>query len=552
MAFLGFFLGLAGFLAAAQAATLGVVHTEGGFVEGSTKKIGILNPVYLDIFKGIPFAAPTKVLEKPEKHPGWSGTLKTTEYKKRCIQATLLQTDTMGDLDCLYLNIWVPQSRKEVSTNLPVMVWIYGGGFLLGGGQGANFLDNYLYDGEELAVRGNVIVVTLNYRVGPLGFLSTGDANAPGNYGLWDQHFAIAWVKRNIVAFGGDPNNITLFGESAGGAGVSLQTLTPYNVGMIKRAITQSGVGTCPWAIQPDPLVWAKKVAEGVGCPVNETKALADCLRKTDPRAITLAYHLDFVNLKYPLVHYLAFSPVVDGDFLPDEPRNLFGNAANVDYMAGVNNMDGHLFAGIDMPAINRPLQKIYKEEVLKLVKGLTLPKGSSALDIAFELYTNQWGANPDQEVMKKTVVDMETDYIFLVPTQEALALHYMHAQNVNTYSYLFSHPSRMPVYPSWMGADHAEDLQYMFGKPFKNTLAYRPQDRDVSEAMMAYWTNFAATGDPTKGNSKVPTPWLNYNTQYGMYLEINKKITSKSMKQDLRSPYVKFWCTTYRNLPNA
>ncbi|CAI9534297.1 unnamed protein product [Staurois parvus] len=103
------------------------------------------------------------------------------------------------------------------------MVWIYGGGFLLGGGQGASFLDNYLYDGEELAVRGNVIVVTLNYRVGPLGFLSTGDENAPGNYGLWDQHFAIAWVKRNIVAFGGDPDNITIFGESAGAASVSLQ-----------------------------------------------------------------------------------------------------------------------------------------------------------------------------------------------------------------------------------------------------------------------------------------------------------------------------------------
>ncbi|KAG8576853.1 hypothetical protein GDO81_010001 [Engystomops pustulosus] len=290
-------LAFSSLLVAARAKSLGVVHTEGGFVEGTSKKIGIISPDYIDIFKGIPFAAPTKVLEKPERHPGWSGTLQTTEYKPRCMQATLLQNDVLGSLDCLYLNIWVPQSRSSVSTNLPVMVWIYGGGFLLGGGQGGNFFDNYLYDGEELALRGNVIVVTFNYRVGPLGFLSTGDANVPGNYGLWDQHMAIAWVKRNIAAFGGAPDNITIFGESAGAASVSLQTLTPYNVGLIRRAISQSGVGLCPWAIQREPLMWAKQLASHVGCPVDDTAALANCLRNTDPKAITLGYQLALTNL---------------------------------------------------------------------------------------------------------------------------------------------------------------------------------------------------------------------------------------------------------------
>ncbi|XP_015472384.1 bile salt-activated lipase-like [Parus major] len=176
------------------------------------------------------------------------------------MQVKLTQTDVRGSEDCLYLNIWVPQGRRQISTKLPVMVYIYGGAFLVGGSQGANFLDNYLYDGEEIAVRGNVIVVTINYRLGPLGFLSTGDENLPGNYGLKDQHMAIAWVKRNIKAFGGDPDNITIFGESAGAASVSLQTLSPKNKGLFKRAISQSGVGVCSWAIQRDPLVWAKKV----------------------------------------------------------------------------------------------------------------------------------------------------------------------------------------------------------------------------------------------------------------------------------------------------
>ncbi|XP_040261448.1 bile salt-activated lipase-like [Bufo bufo] len=543
-------LALAGFLAAAHAATLGVVYTDGGFVEGTNKKIGLISSTYLDVFKGIPFAAPPRILEKAERHPGWSGTLKATDFKPRCLQATLSQTDTRGENDCLYLNVWVPQPGKSVSTNLPVMVWIYGGAYLFGSAEGANFLSNYLYDGEELALRGNVIVVTFNYRLGPLGFLSTGDANLPGNYGLWDQHMAIAWVKRNIAAFGGNPDNITIFGESAGAASVSLQTLSPYNVGLVKRAISQSGVALSPWAIQQDPLLWARQVGTKVGCPVDDTAALANCLRITDPRAVTLAFKLDLINLQYPVVHYLAFSPVIDGDFIPDDPINLFSNAADVDYLAGVNNMDGHMFAGMDLSVINKPQEDIKAAEVEKLVQDLTLPKGSLGGNLAYELYTSNWGPSPSQELMKKTIVDAETDYIFLVPTQEALALHAMNARSGKTYNYLFSHPSRMPLYPSWVGADHADDLQYIFAKPFTTPLAYRTEDRDVSAAMIAYWTNFAATGDPNQGPTKVPTSWLPYNTLYGQYLEINNSITYNSLKQGLRSPYVRFWAHTYRNLP--
>ncbi|XP_073496753.1 bile salt-activated lipase-like [Phyllobates terribilis] len=544
-------LALAGFLAAAHAASLGVVYTEGGFVEGTNKKIGIISPSFLDIYKGIPFAAPPRILEKAEKHPGWSGTLKAKNYKSRCLQTTLSQTDTRGETDCLYLNIWVPQPGKSVSTNLPVMVWIYGGAFLMGSADGANVLNNYLYDGEELALRGNVIVVTFNYRLGPLGFLSTGDSNIPGNYGLWDQHMAIAWVKRNIAAFGGNPDNITIFGESAGAASVSLQTLSPYNVGLVKRAISQSGVGLCPWAIQQDPLRGAKQVASRVGCPVDDTAALAKCLRATDPRTVTLAYKLELGNLEYPVVHYLTFSPVIDGDFIPDDPLYLFHNAADIDYLAGVNNMDGHMFAGVDLAVINEPLKKISVAEVQKLVQDLTLPKGTLGSDLAYDLYTSSWGPSPAQELMKRTVIDAETDYIFLVPSQEAIARHSMNARTGKTYSYLFSHASRMPIYPSWVGADHADDLQYIFGNPFQNLVAYRPQDRDVSGAMIAYWTNFAATGDPNQGPSKVPTSWLPYDTRFGQYLEINNDITYNSMKQGLRSPYVRFWSQTYRNLPN-
>ncbi|XP_075573250.1 bile salt-activated lipase [Pelecanus crispus] len=544
-------LALCSSLGVAWAATLGVVHTEGGFVEGENKKLGLFEN-YVDIFRGIPFAAPPKTLEDPQPHPGWDGTLQAKKFKNRCLQMTLAQTDVRGSEDCLYLNIWVPQGRRDVSTNLPVMIWIYGGGFLVGGSQGANFLNNYLYDGEEIAVRGNVIVVTVGYRVGPLGFLSTGDANLPGNYGLKDQHMAIAWVKRNIKAFGGDPDNITIFGESAGAASVSLQTLSPKSKGLFKRAISQSGVGLCSWAIQKDPLAWAKKLGQKVGCPIDNTTALADCLRVSNPKTLTLAYHLQLINLPIPLVHTLALTPVVDGDFLPDMPENLFANAADIDYIAGVNNMDGHIFAGIDLPAINRPLVKITADEVYHLVKGLTVDRGEAGANATYNIYTQAWGDNPNQEVMKKTVVELITDYIFLIPTQWALSLHAQNARNAKTYSYLFSQPSRMPIYPPWVGADHTDDLQYVFGKPFATPLGYLPKHRTVSKAMMAYWTNFARTGDPNKGISEVPVTWPPYTKESSSYLEINNKINQNSVQQNLKARYVNFWHLVYQSLPQV
>ncbi|KAL4825675.1 hypothetical protein H8958_007643 [Nasalis larvatus] len=544
-------LGLACCWAVASAAKLGAVYTEGGFVEGVNKKVGLLGDS-VDIFKGIPFAAPTKALENPQPHPGWQGTLKAKSFKKRCLQATITQDSTYGDEDCLYLNIWVPQDRKQVSRDLPVMIWIYGGAFLMGSGHGANFLSNYLYDGEEIATRGNVIVVTFNYRVGPLGFLSTGDANLPGNYGLRDQHMAIAWVKRNIAAFGGDPSNITLFGESAGGASVSLQTLSPYNKGLIRRAISQSGVAVSPWVIQKNPVFWAKKVAEKVGCPVDDTARMAKCLKITDPRALTLAYKLPLAGTEYPVLHYLGFIPVIDGDFIPDDPINLYANAADIDYIAGTNNMDGHLFAGVDMPAINKGNKEVTAEDFYKLVSGLTMTKGVRGAKTTFDVYTESWAQDPSQENKKKTVVDFETDILFLVPTEIAVAQHRANAKSAKTYNYLFSHPSRMPIYPKWMGADHADDIQYVFGKPFATPLGYRAQDRTVSKAMIAYWTNFAKTGDPNMGHSAVPTHWEPYTSENGSYLEITKKMDGSSMKQGLRTNFVRYWTLTYVALPTA
>ncbi|XP_051533037.1 bile salt-activated lipase-like [Myxocyprinus asiaticus] len=545
-AVLGILTTVALFLGTANSASLGVVYTEGGMVQGKNSGVGLFR--YMDVFKGIPFAAPPGRFQKPVPHPGWDGVLKATDYRKRCLQVTLRQNDIKGSEDCLYLNIWVPQGRT-VSTNLPVMVFIYGGAFLMGGAQGANFLNNYLYSGEEIADRGNVIVVTLNYRLGTLGFLSSGDSGIPGNYGLWDQHAGIAWVHRNIKAFGGDPNNITVFGESAGAASVNFQIISPKNKGLIRRAISQSGVALCPWAVNRNPRAYAEEIAKKVGCPTDD--GMVSCLKMTDPKALTLAgsVHLSS-SPSEPIVHNLALSPVIDGDFIPDDPGNLFHNAAEIDYIAGVNNMDGHIFATLDIPSINNALVTTPVSAVRSLLNALTQDKGPEAGAATFEEYTISWGNGPSDKDIKKTVVEAETDFIFLVPTQAALYLHADLATTGKTYSYLFSESSRIPVFPTWMGADHADDLQYVFGKPFTTPLGYFPRHRDVSKYMIAYWTNFARTGDPNKGESNVPVAWPQFTSTGHQFLEINHKMNKDSVKQMLRTRFVYYWTSVYSGFP--
>ncbi|KAJ0057763.1 hypothetical protein NL108_017625, partial [Boleophthalmus pectinirostris] len=495
MALLGICVAVAVFLEAVSATSLGTVSTEGGLLQGQNIRLGLRR--HMDVFKGIPFADIPGRFEKPKRHPGWDGVLKAKEYRARCLQPNLIMTDTRGSEDCLYLNIWVPHGR-EVSSNLPVMVWIYGGGFLVGGSMGANFLDNYLYDGQEIADRGNVIVVSLGYRVGTLGFLSTGDSDLPGNYGLWDQQAAIAWVHRNIRSFGGDPNNITLFGESAGGASVSFQTLTPHNKGLIRRGISQSGVSLCPWGVIKNPRKFAEEVALKVNCPTDSR--MAACLKMTDPVLLTMAGTLNMESSPAePLVENLFLSAVVDGDFLPDHPSKLFHNAAEIDYIAGVNDMDGHIFTAIDIPSLNSMLVDTPIDDLKTLLASYTRDKGKAGMENAFSVYSSDWGTNPNRETIKRTGVAIGTDFIFLVPTQTALYLHAKHATTGRTYSYMLSEPNRLggltTPYPSWMGADHMDDLQYVFGKPFSSPLGYWPRHRDLSRYMIAYWTNFAKTG---------------------------------------------------------
>nr|XP_014127561.1 bile salt-activated lipase [Zonotrichia albicollis] len=549
-------LALCSYLGVAWAATLGVVHTEGGFVQGESKKLGLFGG-YVDIFRGIPFAAPPKTLEDPQPHPGWDGTLKAKEFKKRCMQLKLTQTDVRGSEDCLYLNIWVPQGRKQ--DHADDLQYVFGKPFATPLGYWPKhrtlskamiaYWTNFARSGDPNVGHSDVPVSWPAYTDKSKYYLDinhkmTKDSVKQNLRSRFVTFWNSVYLKLPQVA---DISQSELMFFLA-----NVKTLSPKNKGLFKRAISQSGVGVCSWAIQRDPLVWAKKLGEKVGCSTDNTTVLANCLRHSNPKDLTLAYHMQFTHLPMPFALTLAFSPVVDGDFLPDVPEKLFANAADIDYLAGVNNMDGHIFAGVDVPAINRPLVKVTADQVYNLIKGLTVDRGEAGANATYNIYTQSWGDKPEQEVVKKTVVDLTTDYIFLIPTQVALDLHLQNAKSGKTYSYVFSEPSRMPVYPRWVGADHADDLQYVFGKPFATPLGYWPKHRTLSKAMIAYWTNFARTGDPNKGHSDVPVSWPAYTNDGKHYLDINHKMNKDSVKQNLRSRFVTFWNSVYLKLPQV
>lgn len=331
-----------------------VVSTRYGKLRGLRTPLpgGVLNPV--EQFLGVPYAAPPtgeRRFQPPEPPSSWPGVRDATRFAPVCPQhldeRALLRDmlpvwftanlDTLAAYvqdqseDCLFLNVYVPADTRDPGGKRPVMVYIHGGSYMEGTGN--------LMDGSVLASYGDVIVVTVNYRLGVLGFLSTGDQAAKGNYGLLDQIQALRWVEENAGAFGGDPKRITVFGSGAGASCVSLLTLSHYSEGLFQKAIIQSGTALSSWAVNYQPAKHTRALAEQLGCGSSDTSVLVSCLRGVGWRELSRAR-------VSPVAYHVAFGPVVDGDVIPDDPQILMeqGEFLNYDVMLGVNQGEGLRF----------------------------------------------------------------------------------------------------------------------------------------------------------------------------------------------------------------
>ncbi|XP_033121774.1 cholinesterase 2-like [Anneissia japonica] len=498
---------------------------------------------YIDVYKGIPYAEPpvgNLRFENPRPKEPWMGTLNATEYSPMCIQSS------GGEDDCLYLNIFVPQSKPH---NASVMFFIHGGSFLTG------TASTDVYSGVVLAAIGDVIVVTINYRLNIYGFLTTGDDEYPGNVGLLDQLEALKWVNQNIGAFGGDPSRVTIFGESAGSAMVDYHLLSKQSWDYFSQAILESGTALCDWAYteREESKNLAITIGEKVGCEFTDSNAFVECMKGVDPGAV--------VDASVGITIYPG--PVVDGIFIERSPEILIQNEefkTDTNIIIGTNKDEGTSFY-FNLPDYLSPdTPKVSKSEFLYLIPVIFVPIEEASnpliLDSIYFEYTDWSQADDPEANFFDSSVRLATDFQFVCPSDAVQRAHASVGNKV--YAYVMSHTPEVSIFGldfDWLGASHAEELSFVFGLPFLNgTPIYSLEqpsdiDRNLSVEFMRYWTNFANTGDPNTRGREASTPsfdrdltfWPEFTIPELNYLDINPMSSSE---RAYRADKCAFWST--------
>lgn len=466
------------------------VSTAAGIVAGAPNATGDVH-----IFKGVPFAAPPVGdlrWKEPQPVKPWEGIRACNTWPASPIQnhpvpfmmwtqEFITPAEPLSE-DCLYLNIWTP--AKSPDEKLPVLVWIHGGGFSSGSGACA------IYDGEAIAKQG-IVYVSINYRLGIFGFMAhpaltaESDHQASGNYGLMDQQEALRWIQKNIGAFGGDPNQVTIAGQSAGSMSVNAMVASPLTKGLLQRAIAQSG------GMISDRFSNTLQNAEAIGSEVAKKLKVATL---QELRLIP-ADSLLKVSGTFP---FGSFGPIVDGYVLPDLVKNIMVNKQHqqVPMISGWVTGDGDLFAGESPTA----------ESFTKFVHE-TYDEHADAFLSVFPSTTDDDAKNSQRKLNLMEFAGYPS-YVWAGVNDNP------------TYLYHFSHvPTDKPDFPNY-GAFHTSEVPYalhtlnMWDRPWKE------RDQEMEKIMSAYWINFVKTGNP---NGKNLPEWSRYDNQTGSVMEFNE-----------------------------
>ncbi|CRK86983.1 CLUMA_CG000796, isoform A [Clunio marinus] len=514
-----------------------VVQTSSGPIRGSST---FVEGHEVHIFHGIPFAKPpidSLRFRKPVPAEPWHGgfmmqqdyhprafkkgeTISSYEYFPGFAGEEMWNPNTNVSEDCLYLNIWAPAKARlrheRVHENgkhgnhhdsmnehherdfegLPMLVWIYGGGYM----SGSSTLD--IYNAKTLAAVGNVIVASMQYRVGAFGFLYLApflpghEDDAPGNQGMWDQALAIRWLKDNARAFGGDPNLITLFG----GGSVSLHLLSPVTRGLVSRGILQSGTLNAPWSHMTAEK--AVQVGEMLidDCNCNATmlkespRAVLNCMRSVDAKTISVQQWNSYSGI-------LGFpsAPTIDGEFMPADPMSMLASAnlEGIDILVGSNRDEGTyflLYDFIDYFDRDSPTQ-LSREKFLDIMNTIFSKVSQPEREAIIFQYTSYESAN-DGYQSQQQVAKAVADHFFICPTNEfAIGLA---DRGASVYYYYFTHRTSTSLWGEWMGVMHADEIEYIFGHPMNSTIHYRQRERDLSRMMVQTVSKFAKTGNPS------------------------------------------------------
>ena len=482
-----------------------VVKTTKGKVRGKRYYLPKLGGKAVDAYLGIPFAKPpigNLRFKPPIPKDRWRGIYNATKLPKSCYQlpdmffgdfygSTMWNANTEVSEDCLYLNVWVPRTRPKLHKSA-VLVWIFGGGFYYG----SSTLD--LYDGKYLAAQTNLIVVSMNYRLGALGFLSLANEEAPGNAGMWDQLMSLSWVQDNINKFGGDPKNVTLFGESAGAAAVSLHLLSPLSRNKFARAILQSGTATMPWATytRQEAVRRAKELAiDHLNCPMTDDMSLlAGCLRGIGAERIVEKQWISRGIMQFP------FLPMTDGVFLIESPEMALrrGNFKKCDILLGSNKNEGNFFIIYEIDSLNRTHTFLDRNTFLESMNQLFFfypqyPQEINSIGRDAIVFQYSSWLDPDDKYKNIANLDNAVGDSQFVCHVNSFANYYARARQ-NVYAYYFTERFGSNPWPKWMGVLHADEIMFIFGEPLRKD-GYSFEEVQLSKKMMNYWANFAKTG---------------------------------------------------------
>ncbi|XP_054955181.2 liver carboxylesterase 1-like isoform X1 [Pan paniscus] len=526
-----------------------VVDTVHGKVLGKFISLeGFAQPVA--IFLGIPFAKPPLGplrFTPPQSAEPWNFVKNATSYPPMCTQdpkagqlLSELFTNRKENIplklseDCLYLNIYTPADLTK-KNRLPVMVWIHGGGLMVGAAS--------TYDGLALAAHENVVVVTIQYRLGIWGFFSTGDEHSPGNWGHLDQLAALRWVQDNIASFGGNPGSVTIFGESAGGESVSVLVLSPLAKNLFHRAISESGMALTSVLVKKgDVKPLAKKIAITAGCKTTTSAVMVHCLRqKTEEELLETTLKMKFLSLDLqgdPRESHHFLATVIDGVVLLKTPEELQAERKfhTVPYMVGINKQE---FGWMLPMLISYPLskgkldQKTAMSLLLKSYPLLHIPK-----ELIPEAIAKYLGGTDDPVKKKDLFLDLMGDVLFGVPSVTVARNH--RDAGAPTYMYEFQYrPSfSSDMKPKTVIGDHGDELFSVFGAPFLKEGASEEEIR-LSKMVMKFWANFARNGNP---NGEGLPHWPEYNQKEG-YLQIG---ANTQAAQKLKDKEVAFWTNLF------
>ena len=474
------------------------------------------------IYKGIPYASPPvgDLRWRPPQPPNpWEVIRKADKFAPGCIQtlakSRLPWTEEFmhqGDIseDCLYLNIWTPS--KASHNKYPVMVYFHGGGFGEGSGSVA------VYDGEELARKG-VVAVTINYRLGVLGFLAhpeltkESDHGSSGNYGLLDQVEALKWIQKNIAAFGGDPDNVTIFGQSAGAMSAYILTASPLAKGLFHRAIIQSG----PGALAAFGLTSASDMARNIKSAEEDGLRFAE---KVGANSLKELRKLPADKLIHPVEESrtLRFGPVIDGYLLPDNVDAIYGLGKNNDipFIMGMNADEMSAFPGYG---------KIKAKDFIKQVQA----QYGDESDTFFKLYP----ATTDEDAgMSQKISAREIGLVAM----SLLAAERAKSSKTDLYLYYFNKAIPWPEHPEF-GAFHTGEVPYVFNNLKMMRRPWQDADWKVADAVSSYWINFAYSGNP---NGKGLPVWPAYYESNVRLIKLGDPVKTTPLPEQTKIDFFK------------